>query len=313
MDIVDLGEVDNRYIRYIGGSMSAVRKEEEVLGFFDMLEREMERQGIPKKEIQAALAQSHSIEKRGVMPRPNVPSRVIMIDEGAATTCVSSDLVKSLGLEVRRDYRGLILAGFQKEQKQGPSRDGVKYVVMILNIQGFHYRTLEVVQHKILIIALVVDGLAYPMLFGGNMISRHAIKDDESNEAYLTMFRGEKMMRIPKIRWDAVEDRIRATHQMICRSIPQLEEDEQLQVPGAIPIMVISAFEPVDPGDEGMLENYQDTPKVYRGSKGAHHNITGDPSHSNRQGIQLARGSLNRRLSVGLILTVTRRTLSLLI
>ena len=63
MDIVDLGEVDNRYIRYIGGSMSAVRKEEEVLGFFDMLEREMERQGIPKKEIQAALAQSHSIEQ----------------------------------------------------------------------------------------------------------------------------------------------------------------------------------------------------------------------------------------------------------
>ena len=43
--------------------MSAVRKEEEVLGFFDMLEREMERQGIPKKEIQAALAQSHSIEQ----------------------------------------------------------------------------------------------------------------------------------------------------------------------------------------------------------------------------------------------------------
>ena len=180
--------------------MSAVRKEEEVLGFFDMLAREMDRQGIPKKEIQAALAQSHSIEQRGVMPGPNTPSRVIMIDEGAATTCVSADSVRSLGLEVRRDYRGLILAGFQKGQKQGPSRDGVKYVVMILNIQGFHYRTLEVVHHKILIIALVVDGLAYPMLFGGNMISRHAIKDDETNEAYLTMFRGEKMMRIPKIR-----------------------------------------------------------------------------------------------------------------
>ena len=125
------------------------------------------------------------------------------------------------------------------------------------------------------------------------MISRHAIKDDESNEAYLTMFRGEKMMRIPKIRWDAVEDRIRATHQMICRSIPQMEEDEQLQVPGAIPIMVISAFEPVDPVDDDMLENYQDTWHIHRGSNGAHNNRQGDPQSSQSPGDPIGKGISN--------------------
>jgi hypothetical protein len=79
--------------------MSAVSKEEEVLGFFDMLEREMERQGIPRSEIQTALAQSHSIACKGMSTKDKRASRVIMIDEGAATTCVSGDLVRSLGLE----------------------------------------------------------------------------------------------------------------------------------------------------------------------------------------------------------------------
>ena len=74
------------------------RKDEEVLGFFDMLEREMERQGIPKKDIQRALAQSHSIEQRGGFASVSLASlsrssQVIMIDEGAATTCLSGDLV----------------------------------------------------------------------------------------------------------------------------------------------------------------------------------------------------------------------------
>ena len=101
MDCVDLGDVDNRYIRYIGGAMSAVSKDEEILGFVDLLEREMERQGIPKKEIQRALAQSHSIEQPGRITNNQGPSRIIMIDEGAATTCVSADLVRTLGLEVR--------------------------------------------------------------------------------------------------------------------------------------------------------------------------------------------------------------------
>jgi hypothetical protein len=83
MDCVDLGDVDNIYIRYIGGAMSAVSKDEEILGFFDLLEREMERQGIPKQEIQRALAQSHSIEQQGLITNHQGPSRVIMIDEGA--------------------------------------------------------------------------------------------------------------------------------------------------------------------------------------------------------------------------------------
>ena len=261
MDCVDLGAVDNRYIRYIGGEITAVSKEEEVLGFFDMLEREMERQGIPKREIQGALAKSHSIEQRGATGDTKTASRVIMIDEGAATTCVSGDLVRSLGLEVRYDQRGLILAGFQAENTQGPSRDGVKYVVMILNIQGSHRATSEPVRHKILIIALVVEGLAYPMLFGGNMIARHAIKDDDENEAYLTMFRGDRMMQIPKIRWDTVEQRIKSAHRRICTAIPQ-EVSHPMPNGGTVPIMVVSAFESIDSDHEDILGSYEHIPSL---------------------------------------------------
>ena len=54
--------------------------------------------------------------------------------------------------------------------------------------------------------------------------------------------------------------------------------------------MVISAFEPVDPVDEGMLENYQDTLKLHRGSKGAHNNIQGDPQSCQSPGDPIGKG-----------------------
>jgi len=118
---------------------------------------------------------------------------------------------------------------------------------------------------------LVVDGLAYPLLFGGNMISRHAIKDDETNEAYLTMFRGEQKMRIPKIHWDAVEDRIKGAHQKICMAIPENIETMQTVKTQVIPIMLVNAFEPMDLNQMQFVDYYYDDeiPLLERDSSGS--------------------------------------------
>ena len=220
LDCVELGTVDNRYIRYIIGEMSAVTQDEEILCFFDKVEKEMERRRIPMKEIQTALAGTHSIEQsgRGIssldagasVTSGNNARKLVLIDEGAAITCVSGDLVRSLGLKVRYDKRGLILAGFQKKKHRSLAdmRDGVKYVVMILAINGVR-GSVDVTQ-RILVVALVVEGLSCPMLLGGNLIQRHAIRDDDDWDDHLSMFRGTKRMLVPKLRGDIV-DRMTST------------------------------------------------------------------------------------------------------
>ena len=73
------------------------------------------------------------------------------------------------------------------------------------------------------------------------------------------MFRGEKMMLIPKIRWDAVEGRIKATHRRIGTAIPHdpvskgsLQRSQQ----DPIPIMVVNVFESVGDEQDEMMEQY---------------------------------------------------------
>ena len=81
-------------------------------------------------------------------------------------------MVRTLGLKLRYDQRGLILAGFQEEKHKYlmSSRGNVKCVVMILTINGICAS--EPVKQRIQIIALAMEGFLPTVVVVGRDGSR---------------------------------------------------------------------------------------------------------------------------------------------
>ena len=198
IDTVTLGTVDNRYIRYIGAAIAPVEQLDAPLCFFNILDREMEHRGVSRSDIRQQLDQSRS-DERLMTQIGDTKTWTIMLDEGAAITCISGSLVTQRGLVVKRDNRDLPITGFRQAVTGCKSFfDGVEYVVFILVLNGIRVETQLYATERILVVALVISELTFPMLLGANMITRHSIKD-EDGDGGLSIFQGVKRMIMSKV------------------------------------------------------------------------------------------------------------------
>ena len=84
--------------------MADVEEEDMVLFFLDKLGRALENRGVTRQAIREMLPQSR--EQQDLSPKAARDDLyTVMIDEGAAATCINADTAHEVGLTVRQDPR----------------------------------------------------------------------------------------------------------------------------------------------------------------------------------------------------------------
>ena len=127
-EALTLGDINNRYIRYAAVEVEPIDTagKDDGLCFYELLDRELERSGVPRQQRRAMMDQSRTevTECRG-------RNHTAMLDSGAATVCISRKTVESLGIKVRKDPRALVVSGFQggEDTTKEARMEEIDYVV----------------------------------------------------------------------------------------------------------------------------------------------------------------------------------------